>query len=69
MSWDWWDTLTCAVVLGILALITAGLIAMSQKDDRLMKQCMQDHKEYECQAMLKHPGSITAVVPVFVPTR
>lgn len=69
MSWDWWDTLICAIVLGLLTLIIVGLIAVSREDDRLMKQCMQDHKEYECRDMLKDRSSTTAIVPVFVPTR
>lgn len=72
---DAWAWLTCydgwiPVLFGaILAACAAGLVFAVKADDRnfdiFMKQCQQDHKEYECYSMWR--AGRETVVPVYVP--
>lgn len=59
--------------LGVVSLlfgISFCLPPYFKDQHRLMEQCMQDHKEYECAGILRtdtRPSTI--VVPVEIPTR
>lgn len=55
--------------LAIVFLVTALVFMFrsdAAKEQRIMDQCMQDHKEYECVAMLKSNEEVVPV-PVVIP--
>lgn len=55
--------------LMIMALIGCLIFLIFDKtDENRMKECMKDHKEYECAAMLKSCHR-TAVYPLIIPVR
>jgi len=66
-----------AIVLAVVAIIVALLIGLfkhefaeEQRFDRLMAECLQDHKEYECEAILRTGNTSTLVpMPIIIPSR
>jgi hypothetical protein len=62
------NALQIALLLLIVMVMTgffASLGNSSIEDKRLMQQCLQDHKEYECKAMLN--PNCTAAFPINQP--
>lgn len=70
MKWleDHIEGVVFSVIIGLVLLLVLGLIAWNREYDRLMAQCLQDHKEYECRSILDGSGS-TTLVPVVIPVR
>jgi len=72
MIGDWvaenFGWLLLAALVGLGGLMTWAIHETSQEHARLMAQCMQDHKEYECEALLRspEPQTVPVVVPVVV---
>ena len=55
-------------------LLIGGLIycvhGIDKEHDRLMAECMKDHKEYECVSMLKsNTGTTVVPMPVVIRSR
>lgn len=57
--------IVAAIALSLVAAVRADNAALEE----FMRQCQQDHKEYECIAMWRAGDSHTQVVPVVVPIR
>ena len=57
----WVFAITLAVVIGFLVF---AIKSDMDAEDRFMRQCMQDKKEYECTAMWRAGDSHTTVVPM-----
>lgn len=63
------------VLVGTLVLMAAFFVAAVDADSKarnaFMRECLQDHKQYECTAMWRagERHERTTVVPVFVPHR
>lgn len=53
------------LLIGVFFGAIKGLNDTSADDKRLMDQCLQDHKEYECKAMLN--PNCTAAFPIKQP--
>lgn len=57
---DWVDVAFksfIALVIGLFILIVVGSIMETANTERLYKQCLLDHKEYECYSMIKKHNS------------
>ena len=60
MRFDWEPVLgifLILIALGMLGFVIYMAIEQSATDRRIMAECMKDHKEYECVAMLKKSGN------------
>lgn len=55
-----------ALIIAFIIFGVVALIAVCKQDTKNMTECMKDHKEYECHAML---DSHTQMYPVVVPMR
>lgn len=80
MMWDdlidWFMDYGCLPAIGIFAVVMSCLIVYGCSQDQkaykeFMRQCMQDHKEYECLAMWRAGERNTQVIPmpIVVPVR
>ncbi len=48
---DWW---ILTGLVGFVVVVTVYCVVIDGKEnERLMQQCLRDHKEYECVAMLR----------------
>ena len=52
-------------IVGMIALIIIAARQMAAEKEAFMRDCMQDHKEYECTLMWKEaqPDTQTIIVP------
>lgn len=64
---DWSDvfmtTLGFLMVILVFFAVFFWIPESIEREKRLMAECMKDHKEYECQAML-NGGDTTLIVPI-----
>lgn len=61
------------IMIGLLILLfivmPIGFYVCLKNDNRLLAECMKDHKEYECHAMLdSHHDSTTMPIPIIIPS-
>lgn len=61
------EKMIVVVIVGMLLLIYVASKQVAAERERFMRDCMQDHKEYECTLMWKEaqPDRQTVVVPVY----
>lgn len=45
---DWLMNIGLTILTLIFVAITFGLVSSTERDAKLMEECMLDHKEYEC---------------------
>ena len=53
------------VVIGFGAMFAYAIVDQSRKNDRLMKQCMERHAEWQCEGILNRQSGATVVVPIY----
>jgi len=54
------------ILFSVLAIATGVPLALKE-DQRLLDECMKDHKEYECVSMLN--GHDAHIAPIIIPVR
>lgn len=52
-------------VLSAMAAVAVAIHHDIKENERLMAECMKDHKEYECASILEKPQQ--PVVPIIIP--
>jgi len=57
------------ILIGLLVVCFVGMYYDQKNVCRLMQECLKDHKEYECYAMLRRPhrGNSYVPTPVIIP--
>ena len=53
-----------AVIVGVIVLAIVAIVDDGKHHDKFMAQCMQDHKQYECDALWRAGEDHTTVMPM-----
>ncbi len=65
---DWfWDKLIFVVVVGVIGGIALIAVAEINREDRFMRECQQDLKRYECEALWRSGQRKTVIMPMRMP--
>lgn len=68
MNYETKENVRLTLVIAFICLLVGTGIFIGLRDkqhkDKLMAECMKDHKEYECYSMLRSRSS-TTVVPIY----
>lgn len=62
-----WEVIIIRIVLAIMVItilwLLVSLPGIFERENRLMVDCMKEHQEYECVAMLRNSHT-TTIIPV-----
>lgn len=61
---DWILSIAVVVVIAMAVFVTVAIYSSIQHTNRLMDECRKDHKEYECENMLRSHSSDVVIRPM-----
>lgn len=61
---DFFGVFVFGICVVFIALVVVAVSEESKHQDAFMKQCMEDHKQYECDALWRAGEDHTQVVPM-----
>lgn len=56
-----------AVIILVIAMIAFSVIDGNKEREAFMRECLKDHKEYECTAMWRAGDSNVVPMPIIIP--
>lgn len=65
---DWPLWVMSAIIIFLICLCFFAVFAMGANQKQFMKECQQDHKHYECEALYRAGDSNTVYMPIIIPS-